>query len=82
MTLTLELTPEQETKLNDRARAAGVEPAAFIISLLDAAAEETTGERLRKMDEGRTPPATNAQRLRIAEAEAQPGRAVAEQCSM
>lgn len=50
MILTLELTPEQEAKLKDKAHAVGVEPAEYVISLLDEPnLGETTGERLRRL---------------------------------
>ena len=35
MTITLELTPEQEAKLLDCARARGVEPAEYLVGLID-----------------------------------------------
>jgi hypothetical protein len=43
MTITLELTPEQEAKLRDNARAAGAEPAEYLSRLLDQAPPVATG---------------------------------------
>lgn len=37
MTLTIELTPEQEAKLRGNARATGMEPTEYIVRLIDGA---------------------------------------------
>ena len=65
MTITLELTPEQEATLKAKARESGVEPAEVLLRLLDETRtagldafstekgsqlrRETTGERLRRL---------------------------------
>jgi len=45
MTLTLELTLEQEIRLQERARASGVAPAEYLLHLLDNAQEFAEGPR-------------------------------------
>ena len=43
MTLTVELTPEQEDKLQDLARAAGTTPAAQVVRMIDEAPAPAKG---------------------------------------
>ena len=58
MTLTLELTPEQEDRLSHTAKAKGVEPADLICELVDAPAQLTVEQAValynaRKVGQGR-----------------------------
>jgi hypothetical protein len=45
MTLTLELTPDREAKLQERARALGVDPAELLLRLIDDLPKHPDGPR-------------------------------------
>jgi hypothetical protein len=50
MTLTLELSPEQEAKLLEKAKAAGKEPADYVLDIIEQANDsERLSDRLRRL---------------------------------